>query len=102
MAFVKGKSGNPNGRGKGSKNKATILLEERRADAYELVDKVLQFVKEQMNGDDEAKKLKAIDKLSPILPFILPKLSSIDANVKTDNTISSIVFERVTKKGTDK
>ena len=93
MPFKKGHSGNPTGRKKGSRNKATILLEERRNDALALVDDVLRFVKEEMSTDDRQRKLRAIDKLSPILPFILPKLSSVDANMTGDLSVNSIRFE---------
>ena len=80
------------GRKKGSKNKATILLEERRGEAYALVDEVLTFVKAEMKSNNRERILKAIDKLSPILPFVLPKLSSVDANVNlTRNNIEVIL-----------
>lgn len=92
MAAHKGhtKSG---GRKKGTKNKATVLLQERREDALALVDSVLSFVKEELESEDKDRKLRAIDKLSPILPFILPKLSSIDAAVTGDMSVNAIVFK---------
>ena len=92
MPFQKGHK-KIGGRSEGAKNKATVLLQERREDALKLVDDVLSFVKEEMEGTDRDRKLRAIDKLSPILPFILPKLSSVDAAITTDMSVSSIVFE---------
>lgn len=92
MPFQKGHK-KYGGRKEGAQNKATKLLLERREEALALVDDVLKFVKEEMQSTDTAKKLRAIDKLSPILPFILPKLSSIDAAVTGDMSVSSIVFE---------
>ena len=86
------------GRKKGTKNKATLLLEDRREEAYSLVDEVLYFVKGEMASDDRDRKLRAIDKLSPILSFILPKLSTIDANINSEKSISKIIFEDAVKK----
>jgi len=97
MPFEKGHK-KVGGRSEGAKNKATLLLQERREDALALVDDVLSFVKEEMQSADLTRKLRAIDKLSPILPFILPKLSSIDAAITGDLSVSAIVFEDAVKK----
>lgn len=92
MGFKKGhiKTG---GRKKGTLDKKTILLKERRDVALALVDDVLTFVKEEMQSLDKDRKLRAIDKLPSILPFILPKLSSVDAAITGDVSVNSIVFE---------
>lgn len=97
MAFKKGKSGNPSGRKKGSKNKATILLEERRDEAYKLVETVLEFVAKEMKEGDKQDKLRAIDKLSGILPFVIPKMASVEANINARHTVSQIIFEEATE-----
>jgi hypothetical protein len=85
------------GRKKGSKNKATILLEGRREEAYNLVDKVLAFVSDEVESGVRDRQLRAIDKLSPILPFVLPKLSSVDSKVTSKVGLSSIIFEDAKK-----
>ena len=61
MPFKKGKE-KTGGKKKGTKNKATVLLQERREDAYDLVDSVLNFVKSELATNDRERKLKAIDK----------------------------------------
>lgn len=93
MAFKKGESGNIAGRKKGTKNKATILLEGRREEAYALVDKVLAFVNDEIESGNRERQVKAISNLSPILPFVLPKLSSVDATITGDMSINSVKFE---------
>ena len=92
MPFKKGHK-KIGGKTKGTLNKATVLLHERREVALSLVDQVLKFVMDEMKGDDKDRKFRAIDKLSPILPFILPKLSSIDAAITGDVSVNSILFK---------
>jgi hypothetical protein len=91
MAFEKGRK-KTGGKVKGSKNKATLLLEGRKEDAYALVDKVLSFVKDEMQSSDRDRQLKAIDKLSPILPFIIPKQASVDANVDLKSNLTEFIL----------
>ena len=92
MKFEKGHK-KLGGKVKGTKNKATVLLKERRDVALALVDDVLNFVREEIASTDTDRKFRAIDKLSPILPFILPKLASIDAAITGDLSVNSIKFE---------
>ena len=96
MPFKKGHK-KLGGKKVGTKNKATVLLLERREVALALVDDVLNFVKEEMQSLDKDRKLRAIDKLPSILPFILPKLASIDAAITGDVSVNSIVFEDAEK-----
>ena len=93
MAFKKGQSGNVKGKKKGTKNKSTLLLADRREEAYILVDSVLSFVKDELASGNRDRQLRSIDKLSTILPFVLPKLSSIEAAITGDVSLSSVRFE---------
>jgi len=92
MSFEKGRK-KTGGRGRGVQNKATLLLEDRRDEAYKLVDGVMKFLKTELESEDEKRILKAIDKLPPILPFILPKLSNIEAQMSGDTGIRTFIFE---------
>ncbi len=81
------------GRKPGVKNKSTLLLEDRRDEAYKLVDGVMKFLKGELDSKDEKRIMKAIDKLPPILPFILPKLSNIEAQLSGEVGIRTFKFE---------
>lgn len=78
MAFVKGQSGNPAGREKGSKNRAST----------ELRDFFRNLLEE--NRDQIVKDLGCIDPLSrlriivELTSFVLPKLASVQADVQAD------------------
>ena len=82
MAFVKGQSGNPAGREKGSKNRATT----------ELRDFFKQLLEE--NKGQIIEDLKVIDPLSrlrvltELASFCLPKLASVQADVKQDTHVT--------------
>lgn len=92
MPFAKGRK-KTGGRGEGVKNQATLLLEDRRDEAYKLVDGVMKFLKGELESNDKVRILKAIDKLPPILPFILPKLSNVEAQLSGDVGIRTFKFE---------
>ena len=92
MAFAKGKK-KTGGRAPGVPNKATVLLEDRRDEAYKLVDGVMKFLKGELDSKDEKRIMKAIDKLPPILPFILPKLSNVEARLSGEVGIRTFKFE---------
>lgn len=83
MAFKKGQSGNPNGRGKGSPNKRSITAaaiakynEENQGDALtEILGKMIDLAKE---GDIQAAKL-VMDRIEPAFkpqskPIQLPRM----------------------------
>ena len=80
MAFVKGQSGNPKGREKGSKNRATTELRDFFRDLLE------------QNREQIVKDLAAIDPLSRLRiivemsSFVLPKLASasLQAELEVD------------------
>lgn len=92
MAFKKGRK-KTGGRVEGAQNKATVLLADRRDEAYKLVDGVMTFLKAELQSKDEKRIIKAIDKLPGILPFILPKLSNIEAQLSGEVGIRTFIFE---------
>lgn len=80
--FRKGKSGNPNGRPAGSRNKASIIVEKMMGDQAEAV--VQATIKRALEGSTDAMKL-ILDRLAPIrrdrpITFSLPdKLDDLPA-----------------------
>ena len=87
MAFTKGKSGNPNGRPKGSKNKAT-------SDLREFVLDFLECNKEKVQRDFDALEPKDRAQLYfKVMEYALPKLQATKAEHKIDNkTKNTMLF----------
>ena len=74
--FVKGNSGNPQGRPYGSKNKARKTLYER---VGMIVEKNMGRLQQDLDSLDPAERVKAI---VSILNFVLPKKQSIDVKAQ--------------------
>jgi vacuolar-type H+-ATPase subunit E/Vma4 len=84
MSFEKGQSGNPNGRPKGAKDKATKEIREKIASILEE-----HFTPERVTEDLEAMEPKErLMFLSKLLDYAVPKLKQTD--IKAD--VSSDVF----------
>lgn len=78
MSFVKGQSGNPKGREKGSKNRATTELRDFFRD---LLEQNREQIVEDLAAIDPLSRLRIIVELSS---FVLPKLASVQAEVQAD------------------
>jgi hypothetical protein len=93
--FVKGQSGNPNGRPEGSRNKATILAQALlNGQAEELIQ---QCIEKALDGDGMAMRL-CIERLVPPrkdspVNLDLPKMERVDDTVKAMAVISSGVAD---------
>lgn len=78
MAFVKGQSGNPKGREKGSKNRATTELRDFFRD---LLEQNREQIVEDLAAIDPLSRLRIIVELSS---FVLPRLATVQANVNAN------------------
>jgi len=91
MPQPKGKTGNPNGRPKGSPNKST-------AEMRLWVDKLINSNRKQLEADlrllKPAERWNVIERL---MSYTLPKMQSIDANINlgklTDEQLATVINE---------
>ena len=91
--FVKGRSGNPRGRPKGSKNKATLLKEAMQKKADIMLSKELPAVLKTVvaaakGGDMQAAKM--------ILDRTIPTKRADDGNDDTGNKLVQITIQNLT------
>lgn len=91
--FQKGQSGNPNGKVKGTKNKATLAAEHFLKD--ELDNICRKLVEEALNGNLQAIKL-VLDRVLPPkkdreIELRLPKLKNVNDAVKAASAIVNAV-----------
>lgn len=81
---VKGRTNNPNGRPKGSKNKVTRAVKER----------ISQFIDNNFDGlQDEYDKLDSKDKLGfmkDLFPYVVPRMSATTAEVSIENKLKDL------------
>ena len=93
--FEKGRSGNPNGRPEGSRNKATILAQALfDGQAEELIQKCIQMA---LDGDSTAMRL-CIERLVPPrkdrpVNLDLPQMECVEDTIKAMAVISSGVAD---------
>lgn len=72
---VKGKTNNPNGRPKGSKNKVTT---EVRAWISKVIDKQRPQLEKDLRLLEPAERWRIIEKL---MSYVVPKMQAVEANV---------------------
>ncbi|MFR9543519.1 MAG: hypothetical protein SNH27_15900 [Rikenellaceae bacterium] len=91
MAQPKGKTGNPNGRPKGSPNKVTTEMKEW---VKELIDNNREQLERDLKILDPDERWRVIEKL---MSYVMPKMQSvetkIDLNNLTDDQLNAIVGE---------
>ncbi|MGB4013647.1 MAG: DUF5681 domain-containing protein [Bacteroidales bacterium] len=79
MAFVKGQSGNPAGRPKGSKNKVTKDVKEWLLELFYNHASTLDIDLKAMTPRERW------DVITKILPFIVPRLQAMQAKIDLNN-----------------
>jgi len=85
MPFVKGKSGNPNGRGKGAENKATKEIKE----AYKmLIEANIPNLTLWLERVAETEPKEALKYLSSLSEYVIPKLGRTEFSGEIDSTIT--------------
>ncbi len=90
MPFKKGKSGNPTGRPKGSKN---LTTEQIRDSFQALIESSLPDIQKwlkQVAKDNPEKALGIVEKFSD---FILPKLQRTELSGGEDKPLRKVVFD---------
>lgn len=84
--FVKGVSGNPNGRGKGVKNATTEAV---KAYYLELLNGNLENIQTWLNQTASVDPKGALDFLIKLSPFVIPKQTSTD--ITMDSPLNIII-----------
>ena len=92
MAFVKGQSGNPNGRKKGKANRTT---EEAKSIINRIVDKSLTWAEEDIEKLRKKEPIRAFELAMRLMEYAYPKLKSIDVNgtMEVNQRIEKVVIE---------
>jgi len=104
MGFVKGKSGNPQGKQKGVKSGKTLILETFCTD---IIEGGIERFNESMNTLAEKNPAKFVDSYLALLEYVKPKLSRQDVNLDAKGELSIIwqeqrTYEDNTDKGASK
>ena len=90
MPFKKGKSGNPNGRPKGSKN----LTTEQIRDAFQaLIESSLPDIQKWLKQVAKENPEKALSIVERYSDFILPKLQRTELSGGEDKPLRKVVFD---------
>lgn len=84
MGLPKGKTNNPNGRPKGSKNKASENL---RKSVLDLLDENWDTIQRDLKKLEPKDRLGFLEKL---LPYTLPKLQSVEVKAEVNTKLESL------------
>ena len=79
MAQPKGKTGNPNGRPKGTPNKVTSEVKTWLA---ELIDKNRKQIEKDLKALEPKDRILIFEKL---LSYVVPKMQSVEAKINLEN-----------------
>lgn len=82
MAFAKGKTGNPNGRKRGTPNRTTA---EAREVFNQILNQEIDNITEALAKVRAKDNYKYIDVLSKLLAYYLPKAQTIDLTANLDS-----------------
>lgn len=95
--FKKGKSGNPNGRPKGSKNKATTSV---RVWLAQLIDDNREQLAKDFKNISAKDRLAMLDKF---LQYLIPKQSTtgVDFNTLSDAQVDDVINQLMKKDDED-
>jgi hypothetical protein len=94
MAFKKGVSGNPNGRGKGTPNKTTAELKEI---ITRVVGNQLDMLEDDLKKIRKESPARAAEIYMKMVDYVLPKQTKIDIEGQLTHKVEKVVIEIKTK-----
>jgi hypothetical protein len=90
MAFVKGKSGNPNGRKKGIPNKSTAEIKEI---ITRVVGNQLDMLEDDLKKIRKESPARAAEIYMKMVDYVLPKQSKIELEGELNHRVEKVVIE---------
>jgi len=98
MPFKEGKSGNPNGRPKGSANKTTNTIREAFT---KLVEDNLENMTKWLETVADQNPEKALTIINQMAEYTTPKLARVENKIETDEEINQVKIEIVKRSNTN-
>ena len=98
MPFKEGKSGNPNGRPKGSANKTTNTIREAFT---KLVEDNLENMTTWLESVADTNPEKALNIINQMAEYTTPKLARVENKIETDDSINEVKIEIVKRSDKD-
>ena len=96
--FKQGQSGNPNGRPKGSVNKATNTIREAFT---KLVESNLENMTTWLEKVAETSPKEALNIINQMAEYTTPKLARVENKIETDEEINEVKIEIVKRSDKD-